>query len=63
LKARDETGAWVGLHGLWNRRTTTKFNGAATQSQRPAGGGLHPEGARGTQANIDYTMGERASDS
>jgi len=56
LKARDETGAWVALHGLWNRRHTTKFNGVSYPIQRAAAAVFTPEGAAGTQANIDYTM-------
>jgi LL-diaminopimelate aminotransferase len=56
LKARDDTGAWVALHGLWNRRHTTKFNGVSYPIQRAAAAVFSSEGARGTQANIDYTM-------
>ena len=55
-KARDESGAWVALHGLWNRRHTTKFNGVSYPIQRAAAAVFTPEGERGTQANIDYTM-------
>ncbi len=56
LKARDDAGAWVALHGLWSRRHTTKFNGVSYPIQRAAAAVFTPEGARGTQANIDYTM-------
>jgi LL-diaminopimelate aminotransferase len=56
LKARDDTGAWVALHSLWNRRHTTKFNGVSYPIQRAAAAVFTPEGAAGTQANIDYTM-------
>lgn len=56
LRARDESGAWVALHGLWNRRHTTKFNGVSYPIQRAAAAVFTPEGAAGTQANIDYTM-------
>jgi LL-diaminopimelate aminotransferase len=56
LKARDESGAWVALHGLWNRRHTTKFNGVSYPIQRAAAAVFSPEGAAGAQANIDYTM-------
>jgi LL-diaminopimelate aminotransferase len=56
LKARDDSGAWVALHGLWNRRHTTKFNGVSYPIQRAAAAVFTPEGAAGAQANIDYTM-------
>jgi len=56
LKARDGSGAWVALHGLWNRRHTTKFNGVSYPIQRAAAAVFSPEGAAGAQANIDYTM-------
>jgi len=55
LKARDDSGAWVALHGLWNRRHTTKFNGVSYPSSGPPPRSS-ARGAAGAQANIDYTM-------
>jgi LL-diaminopimelate aminotransferase len=56
LKARDESGALVALHGLWNRRHTTKFNGVSYPIQRAAAAVFSPEGAAAVKANVDYTM-------
>jgi LL-diaminopimelate aminotransferase len=56
LCARDESGASVPLHGLWNRRHTTKFNGVSYPIQRAAAAVFSPEGSKGVQANIDYYM-------
>jgi LL-diaminopimelate aminotransferase len=56
LRARDEAGGWIALHGLWNRRHTTKFNGVSYPIQRAAAAVFTPEGAAGVKANVDYTM-------
>ena len=56
LKARDENGAFLPLHGLWTRRHTTKFNGVSYPIQRAAAAVFTPEGAAGVKANVDYTM-------
>jgi LL-diaminopimelate aminotransferase len=46
----------VPLHGLWNRRHTTKFNGVSYPVQRAAAAVFSPEGSKAVQANIDYYM-------
>jgi LL-diaminopimelate aminotransferase len=56
LCARDGAGAAVPLHGLWNRRHTTKFNGVSYPVQRAAAAVFSPEGSKAVQANIDYYM-------
>jgi LL-diaminopimelate aminotransferase len=56
LCARDGAGAPVPLHGLWNRRHTTKFNGVSYPVQRAAAAVFSPEGSKAVQANIDYYM-------
>jgi LL-diaminopimelate aminotransferase len=54
--ARDAGGAPVPLHGLWNRRHTTKFNGVSYPIQRAAAAVYGPEGSKAVQANVDYYM-------
>jgi LL-diaminopimelate aminotransferase len=56
LCARDGSGAPVPLHGLWNRRHTTKFNGVSYPVQRAAAAVFSSEGSKAVQANIDYYM-------
>jgi LL-diaminopimelate aminotransferase len=56
LCARDGVGESVPLHGLWNRRHTTKFNGVSYPIQRAAAAVFSPEGSKAVQANIDYYM-------
>ncbi|HEX7507614.1 MAG TPA: LL-diaminopimelate aminotransferase [Polyangia bacterium] len=56
LCARDGAGAPVSLHGLWNRRHTTKFNGVSYPVQKAAAAVFSPEGSKAVQSNIDYTM-------
>jgi LL-diaminopimelate aminotransferase len=56
LCARDGSGAPVPLHGLWNRRHTTKFNGVSYPIQKAAAAVFSPEGSKAVQANIDYYM-------
>jgi LL-diaminopimelate aminotransferase len=56
LCGRDGSGAPVSLHGLWNRRHTTKFNGVSYPVQRAAAAVFTPAGRRAVQANIDYYM-------
>jgi LL-diaminopimelate aminotransferase len=53
---RDASGAPVPLHGLWNRRHTTKFNGVSYPIQRAAAAVFGPEGGKAVQANVDYYM-------
>ena len=56
LCARDGAGESVPLHGLWNRRHTTKFNGVSYPVQRAAAAVFSPEGSQAVQANVDYYM-------
>jgi LL-diaminopimelate aminotransferase len=56
LCARDGEGKAIPLHGLWNRRHTTKFNGVSYPIQRAAAAAFSPEGSKAVQANIDYYM-------
>jgi LL-diaminopimelate aminotransferase len=56
LCARDGAGEAVPIHGLWNRRHTTKFNGVSYPVQRAAAAVFSPEGSKAVQANIDYYM-------
>jgi LL-diaminopimelate aminotransferase len=56
LKATDASGAEVALHGLWNRRHTTKFNGVSYPIQKAAAAVFTPAGRAATQANIDLYM-------
>ena len=54
--AKDQSGAQVPLHGLWNRRHTTKFNGVSYPIQRAAAAVFSPAGSKAVQANVDYYM-------
>jgi LL-diaminopimelate aminotransferase len=54
--AQDGSGDPIPLHGLWNRRHTTKFNGVSYPVQRAAAAVYSPEGSKAIQANIDYYM-------
>jgi LL-diaminopimelate aminotransferase len=56
LCARGAEGEPVPLHGLWNRRHTTKFNGVSYPIQRAAAAVFTAEGSRAVQANVDYYM-------
>jgi LL-diaminopimelate aminotransferase len=56
LKATDASGAEVALHGLWNRRHTTKFNGVSYPIQKAAAAVFTQAGRAATQANIDVYM-------
>ena len=55
--AYDEKGGPVNLHGLWNRRHTTKFNGVSYPVQRAAAAVYSPEGKRETRESVDYYLG------
>jgi LL-diaminopimelate aminotransferase len=44
------------LHGLWNRRHCTKFNGVSYPIQRAAAAVFGAEGSKAVAANIDYYM-------
>jgi LL-diaminopimelate aminotransferase len=56
LKARNDEGALVPLHGLWTRRHTTKFNGVSYPIQRAAEATFLPEGKAAIERNIAYYM-------
>ena len=56
LTARNDQGERVALHGLWNRRHTTKFNGASYPIQKAAHAVFLPEGKAAIEANIAYYM-------
>jgi LL-diaminopimelate aminotransferase len=56
LKGFDASGAEVPLHGLWNRRHSTKFNGVSYPIQRAAAAVFSPAGRAAVQANIDAYM-------
>ena len=44
------------LHGLWNRRHCTKFNGVSYPVQRAAEALYSPEGTQQAQALVNYYM-------
>lgn len=54
--AYDKSGARHFLHGLWNRRHCTKFNGVSYPVQRAAEAVYSPEGKAQAKALIDYYM-------
>ncbi len=56
LTARNDQGERVPLHGLWNRRHTTKFNGVSYPIQKAALAVFLPEGQAAVEANIAYYM-------
>src|SRR5690606_31937969 len=56
LKARNDKGELVGLHGLWLRRQTTKFNGVSYPIQRAAEAVFSPEGKKAVEETIAYYM-------
>lgn len=56
LTARDEAGHPVGVHGLWYRRQTTKFNGVSYPIQRAAAAVFTPAGQAAVAANIAYYL-------
>jgi LL-diaminopimelate aminotransferase len=58
--AWDRSGHGHALHGLWNRRQTTKFNGVAYPVQRAAAAVYTPEGRAQTRGLIDGYMANAA---
>lgn len=56
-KAWDLTGAGYSVRDLWNRRQTTKFNGASYIVQRAAEALYTPEGKESVSSLIDYYLG------
>lgn len=53
LKGRYADGSVVSLNTLWNRRQSTKFNGASYISQRAAQAVYTPEGIEAVKASTD----------
>ena len=49
-------GERMSLHGLWNRRHTTKFNGVSYPVQRAAEAIYSPEGKKQVQTLIDFYL-------
>ena len=56
LKVKNESGELVSLHGLWNRRQSTKFNGVSYPIQKGAAAVFSPEGAAAVKETIAYYM-------
>ena len=56
LKARNDKGELVGVHGLWLRRQTTKFNGVSYPIQKAAEAVFSPAGKKAVEDNIAYYM-------
>jgi LL-diaminopimelate aminotransferase len=57
LMAWDAAGRPHALHGLWNRRHTTKFNGVSYIVQRAAAAIYTDEGRRQTRGLTDFYLG------
>lgn len=60
LKGVYANGETVALNALWNRRQTTKFNGASYVSQRGAAAIYTPEGIADVKNATDYYLGNAA---
>lgn len=56
LKGVGPDGAPVALHGLWNRRHTTKFNGVSYPIQKAAAAVFSASGQAAVRSNIDHYM-------
>ena len=56
LTAATLEGKRISLNALWNRRQSTKFNGASYISQRAAEATYTPEGKQQVKQTIDYYM-------
>ncbi|MCP4174634.1 MAG: LL-diaminopimelate aminotransferase [Fuerstiella sp.] len=56
LKATASCGTQVALHQLWNRRQSTKFNGASFIVQKGAAAAYSPEGRQQMKGLIDFYM-------
>lgn len=57
LNAQTKSGEWKGLHPLWLRRTTTKFNGVSYIVQRAAEALYSPEGKAQVRGLIEHYLG------
>lgn len=60
LKGRAADGTMVDLHSLWNRRQSTKFNGASYIVQRGAAAAYSDEGRTQIRGLIDHYMANAA---
>lgn len=60
LVGRDARGEVVSVAKLWDRRTSTKFNGVSYPVQRGAAAIYSETGRKEVQANIDYYMANAA---
>lgn len=60
LTVTASNGEQVSLHALWNRRQSTKFNGASYPVQRGAAAVFSPEGKAQVSALIEHYMGNAA---
>lgn len=60
LVGRDTDGNAVPLHGLWARRSNTKFNGASYPVQAGAAAVYTEQGQREIRANASYYMANAA---
>lgn len=56
LVAKADDGTEVALHQLWNRRQSTKFNGASFVVQKGAAAAYTPEGRQQMKGLIDFYM-------
>ena len=56
LKVTASCGTEVSLHQLWNRRQSTKFNGASYVVQKGAAAAYTPEGREQMKSLIDFYM-------
>lgn len=57
VKGRYADGSEVALNSLWNRRQTTKFNGASYVAQKGAAAIYTPEGMAEVRKATDYYIG------
>lgn len=60
LQAYDTAGAAHGVHALWNRRHTTKFNGVSYPVQKAAAAIFTPEGQAEVKAMTDFYLANAA---
>lgn len=60
LTVTASSGEEVSLHSLWNRRQSTKFNGASYPVQRGAAAVFSPEGKAQVSELIEHYMGNAA---
>jgi LL-diaminopimelate aminotransferase len=56
LMGTNAAGEQVGLHGLWSRRHSTKFNEVPYIVQRAAAAAFSPEGIKQTAEQVGYYM-------